>query len=478
MFETILFEHSQHLTIFLWHFTLVSLLGLSFLSFIIYNNVRDRVFLWHALYVGLLATYLACRTVYAPRAWIEYQGLFLYSYLVQVIYLSIYFHFGLTILNFKDHYPRFTAWIYRYLVVVVGIGLLLFVLAIFTWIPRNYLAFYYKNLFFPVHILIALLILYRALRLKQEEQRWYFLIGSVIFMVFGGVARLATNFSISHIGPFTPLQFFYMAIIFECTFFTIGLGIRVRNLYKGKLDAERQLNQVLRQEKELQILTTEVALLENKVLHSQMNSHFVFNVLNAIKASIVERDVENSVSYLNKFSKLIRRILDGSMRENATLADELKTIRLYLDVENIRLNNELMIEWQIDTVQPLDKVLFPALFLQPVIENAIWHGLLPSVDKRHLMILIKDGLPEQLEGEQIRPQLRIEILDNGVGYQHSLSVRQDVGKHRSYGMEILRERIARFNQQDHGYSLTFGIEDRSDESGTRVWFHLHLPARS
>lgn len=467
----------QQLTQFAWHVAFVYLLVLFFLSFIIYRNTRDRIFFNYTAYVGLLITYILCRNYYFPDFLKEYRWAYLYSYLVQVLYLCIYFHFGMMLLNFKHHYPRFTSWIYRYLILMIGMGVIVFMLAAMDWVPDRYMASYYVRIFFPVHILVALMILYRAFLLRQEEQRFYFLTGSVFYLVFGTFALLKSSypyFKDINIGLLEPMGYFFVGVILECTFFAIGLGIRVKNLYQGKLEVEQQLNIALQKEKDMQTLAAKVALLENKVLRSQMNSHFIFNVLNAIKAYIVERDVDNSVKYLSKFSQLMRKILDKSMDERGNLADELDTVELYLAVEKMRMSEELSIDWTVTTERDLSLVPFPSLLLQPLVENAIWHGLLPITGKKKLQIIVQIIPGSAPSGSEPIHELWIEVLDNGLGYTQSLSAPREASKHRSYGIEIIRERIARFNTLQPTYEMCFGINDRYPASGTRVWIRMLL----
>lgn len=474
--ETMLYGDLNLLSVFLWHITFVYLIVLIILSFIIYRNTQDKLFLYYFSYVSLLFTYIVCRNYYFMNIQ-TYLPVFLYTYYVQVVYLCVYFHFGLAIINFKSYFPNFTKWIYRYMALVLGVGTLIFIGGLLQWIPPNHMADYYHKVFFPVHVSLAIFIIYRAMKLKQENLRVYFLIGTISYLVLGTVAVLTSFYQ--PIGlPIRPVAYFYIAIIIECTFYSIGLGVRIRHVYVGKLETERQLNAaqkelqeqmliqieqqekdkiVLQREKELQTLATQVALLENKVLRSQMNSHFVFNVLNSIKAYIIEKDITQAVKYLNKFSKLMRRVLNASRDESHTLADELSAIRLYLDIEQMRIPEQLDINLDVQISQNLETIPFPPLLMQPFVENAIWHGLIPSKREKELCIRILN------QGSDVL----IEILDNGIGYFRSIAGKSELDSHRSHGIVITEERIAQFNQKNVP-QITFGIEERLDTQGTRV----------
>lgn len=467
-------------SVFLWHFCFVYLIVLMLLSYGIYKNVKDRLFLTYFTYVALLFTYILCRNYYFPEI-LSLRPVFLYSYYIQVIYLCAYFHFGISVLNFWNHYPGFTRWVYRFIWTTSGIATGIFLLGLLGWLDKSYMRGYYFYFFFPLCLGVSSIIIYRSFRLKQEKQRFYFLIGTILFIVLGTAAVVTSIYNLNGY-LITRISFFYLAIILECTFFAVGLGLRVRSLYDNKLDAERRLvstqqelqrrmeeqirqqekdNLALQREKELQTLATQVALLENKVLRSQMNSHFIFNVLNAIKAYIIERDVKQAINYLNKFAKLMRKILDGSRSEQGSLAEELLTIKLYLEVEKMRLPDELIVDIRILSTRDLASIPFPHLLLQPFVENAIWHGLMPSDKSRNLSVVVNDAEDEVL----------LEIVDNGIGYTNSLKSKQDKIEQISHGISIIEERIELFNEREPLHRIEFGISDRAPQ-GTRVWISV------
>lgn len=467
-------------SVFLWHFCFVYLIVLMLLSYGIYKNVRDKLFLTYFAYVALLFTYIACRNYYFPEI-LSLRPVFLYSYYIQVVYLCAYFHFGISLLNFWEHHPNITRWVYRFIWGSSGIATIIFLLGLVGGLDKSFMRAYYFFVFYPLCLCVASVIIYKAFLLKQEKQRFYFLVGSILFIVLGTAAVVTSIYNLNGY-LITRISFFYLAIILECTFFAVGLGLRVRSLYDNKLEAERRLvatqrelhkrmaeqirqqerdNVALQREKELQILETQVALLENKVLRSQMNSHFIFNVLNAIKAYIIERDVKRAINYLNKFAKLMRKILDGSRSEQGTLAEELVTIKLYLEVEKMRLPDKLIVDVQILSARDLKAIPFPHLLLQPFVENAIWHGLMPSDKSRKLNVAVKDA-----EGEVV-----VEITDNGIGYTKSLNDKQEQIGRKSHGISIIDERIGHFNEREPNHHITFGVSDHHPE-GTRVWINI------
>ena len=196
--------------------------------------------------------------------------------------------------------------------------------------------------------------------------------------------------------------------------------------------------------------------LEQHMLRSQMNPHFLFNSLNSIKLYIINNDKKNAVHYLNKFSKLVRRILEGSSLKETLLSEELETAELYLNIENIRFSNEINYIIDIENGINADQVKIPSLVLQPFLENAIWHGLSSKEGEKKLWIVVK-------KKDDIH--LQISIVDNGVGRKVSEEIKENrVLKRKSVGIDITKERLANF-AKDYQYDFSIDIIDLFDDEG-------------
>lgn len=174
---------------------------------------------------------------------------------------------------------------------------------------------------------------------------------------------------------------------------------------------------------------------EQKVLRSQMNPHFIFNVLNSIQSYILENNSEDAVRFLGKFSQLIRKILQHSKSSTISLADELSALELYLQLEKFRLSQGLAYEIVIDEAIQPEKVLIPPIIFQPIVENAIWHGIAPC--KRKGIILITIQKKENI--------IVCTIEDNGMGV---IPKKKDT-KHESIGLANIKERLIHFSEQHH-----------------------------
>ena len=205
----------------------------------------------------------------------------------------------------------------------------------------------------------------------------------------------------------------------------------------------RQKNKVLRLEKRQ-------AELQYGLLRAQMNPHFIFNALNAIQGFFVNQKLIQGNEFLGKFSSLIRRVLDQSKLPEHTLAQELDTLKLYLDIEKERLEDHL--EYSIHTAANVDAALLelPPLILQPFVENAIWHGIAPKEEKGHSWI--------NIDWDDGQEQLHCLIKDNGVGLPAEDEKSPQL--HISKGIQITRERL--------GTRGKINIQNNPEESGVSV----------
>ncbi|MEO0894876.1 MAG: histidine kinase [Bacteroidota bacterium] len=172
--------------------------------------------------------------------------------------------------------------------------------------------------------------------------------------------------------------------------------------------------------------------LEYTVLRAQMNPHFIFNSLNSIQGYFAENNFEQGNEFLGAFGQLIRRVMDMSSYKTISLKDELDTLFLYLQLEQLRLQDQLFFEINLSSnIQP-EKMFIPPLILQPFVENAIWHGIVPRKTKGKIHI-----------NGSYHPQnnsLLFTIKDDGVGLYFKQEQRRKK-LHKSKGIEITKERL-------------------------------------
>ncbi len=211
-----------------------------------------------------------------------------------------------------------------------------------------------------------------------------------------------------------------------------------------------------------------ILTLEQDMLRSQMNPHFIFNSLNSIKQYIISKEQKNAVHYLNKFAKLIRKILEASRIKEVSLAEELETIDLYMSIENIRFSNEIDYQVEIHDDLDLEAIKIPSLILQPFLENALWHGLSAKKgDKKIALSVHKKG----------KNFVSIIISDNGIGRKEAQRIRKNKTiKRSSIGVAITKTRLANFVKNfDYTYTLDFiDLKENNRSTGTKVILQIPL----
>jgi tetratricopeptide (TPR) repeat protein len=210
-----------------------------------------------------------------------------------------------------------------------------------------------------------------------------------------------------------------------------------------------------------------ILTLEQTMLRSQMNPHFLFNSLNSIKLYIINNEKKNAVHYLNKFSKLVRKILEASSQREIPLAEELETVELYMNIENIRFSNEINFKINISEDIDVHTVKTPSLILQPFLENALWHGLSSKEGEKNITLDVTSGEDGFIN---------IAITDDGVGRDKAEQIKEGkVLKRKSIGIDITKERLANFSKD---YQNSFHVEiidiynDSNLPAGTKILLHI------
>lgn len=227
--------------------------------------------------------------------------------------------------------------------------------------------------------------------------------------------------------------------------FLILLYLVLRYLKQRRVQAEEQSR--------IEKLISELRL---KSLQSQLNPHFIFNSLNAIQQFINIENKKSANDYLSKFARLMRLYLNGSDSQFITLNQELEVLKLYCSLEHLRFAEKFRYDIYIDPAIKLDEYLVPAMLLQPHVENAIRHGLIPNNNiNNFLRINIKNG----------NNNVICEIIDNGIGRRRSLELKGKANSdHRSMGNKISKERLEMIRALKLAY-ISEQIIDMQDDLG-------------
>lgn len=203
----------------------------------------------------------------------------------------------------------------------------------------------------------------------------------------------------------------------------------------------------------------------NELLRAQLNPHFLFNALSSIQLFLIDKGQgSHALSYLSKFAKLMRRILENSRHEFVSLDAELSTLRHYLDLQKIRFDNRFDYRIEVETIDDSSEIMIPPMFAQPFIENSLEHGIMD----------LEDGLISvsfRQEGES----LRFKVEDNGVGISKSFALKRD--GHESMATRITQDRIDLLKKQLKK-NISFIVKDKVGEKdeviGTEVIFEMPI----
>jgi ligand-binding sensor domain-containing protein len=218
-----------------------------------------------------------------------------------------------------------------------------------------------------------------------------------------------------------------------------------------------------RRKKEMQRIRIERLLAEYRLtaLKAQVNPHFMSNSLVAIQELIIRKETSKANQYLAKFSALLRNLLNYSDQSVISLYNELKIIDLYIDLEQLRFSNCFVFKREIHEDIQLDQLFIPALITQPLIENAIWHGLLPLSEERLPTLIL--GIKSVTNG------IDISITDNGVGRPDKMGRKEHtVVFKESKGMKLIEKRIENLNKLYAPAQGSIEFIDLKDESGKPV----------
>lgn len=407
----------------------------------------------------------------------------------------IYFFFALSFLNLKEADPKWYR-IILYGAYIFGGATIIFELAYLISGDPSVGLLGYEVLMIYVTPLFALVSYYPIIRLKTPL-KYYIIVGSLLVFASSAITDAMAFFSGRDRYELTIYySIYFICIVIEASLFSFGLGHKQKKMLKqnkesqDKIIAQYRENEKLKEtvqqklEENLRLMSEEAEqerfqklkvnyekeLAEMKVtaLKSQMNPHFIFNSLNSIKLYIIDNDKDNAVYYLNKFSKLIRKILSSTRVKTISLAEELEIMKLYISIENIRFEDDIDFEIIVPSELNTDTVQLPSMILQPFIENAIWHGLPSKKGKKWIRLAFSSN----------HESLQVTIEDNGIGRKRANELKQQkIHKNKSVGINLIKERLRNFSR---GHSNTFSMDiidlydDRGVAAGTKVVLEIPL----
>jgi ligand-binding sensor domain-containing protein len=197
---------------------------------------------------------------------------------------------------------------------------------------------------------------------------------------------------------------------------------------------------------------------ELKALVAQMNPHFIFNTLNTIQKFFITYDTKIANRLLSRFSTLMRMILDNTSKSFISIEDEVAFLQTYLEIEKMRFNQNFEYEINVDKTIDASAVMIPSMTLQPFIENAIIHGIMPR----------KEAGKISLSFQSQNDYTYVVIEDNGVGRNND---QHRIRTHIPKGINLIRERLDILSIKNKR-SYRVEIIDLHNPTGTKVEIYL------
>lgn len=199
-------------------------------------------------------------------------------------------------------------------------------------------------------------------------------------------------------------------------------------------------------------------------LRAQINPHFIFNSLNSIQDFILDQQPRMANLYLSKFASLMRMIIENSRKEYTLLSEEIDFLKLYISLEKLRLNEELDVDFIITPETDVNKIQVPTMLIQPIIENAIKHGLSPKKADRFLSVKFDANAGNRLT---------CIIEDNGIGRNLSKSQGNIITTNRSsVGLKNIHERLKLLFGKGENIQIIDLVDENRQPIGTRVVIHV------
>lgn len=225
-----------------------------------------------------------------------------------------------------------------------------------------------------------------------------------------------------------------------------------------KIKSDARLLQKDTEEKTKELLhQNNIADSELKAIRSQMNPHFIFNVLNSLESYIMVNDKQSACKLVQKFAGLSRLILENSTHSLVVASKEWKALILYTELQALRYNNNFTYKFSLNPDIDITSIFLPPMLIQPLIENAILHGMLQQGNTQpHVNVFM----------EKLHDQIKITIEDNGPGVSGTKKLKLiPTIKEKSLGLQFIEDRIKILNQNYDNPQASFLLQNKTDQKG-------------
>lgn len=459
-------------------------------SFSFFINLKHRYFLYYTVYNIVTATffYLNNSVTFDIAGIRQVPQLFNSAWLplFQALMIIAYFVF---VANFIETRRKFKA--VHLLITVTIIISLAFIFLVIGFFNSNTVPFQIYGIYRILIVILCITMI--SMMIGKKEPHIRLIVIGTSFMLLGSMLTMyAIYFSEMVLWGLRSTYYMQTGILLEIVFFSVAIAyksyVTTRDKFKLQKEVEDMLehNLSIAEQKELELQkkveeSREIILkqeadrmnavielkqkeLEMQVLRSQINPHFLFNSINALKIFIHRRDYDAALLYFEKFSRLLRLILENTFERHISLEAELECLKLYVDIENLRLEYAVTLNIQTDGQIDAQFTRIPAMVLQPFVENSIWHGLVHK-NKPGGVIDISIDLDD-------KENLTICIRDNGIGRETAKSFKSSTQNHKSLGTLITRQRLNLINEDGQNVIYRDLYHEDGQSAGTEVCIRI------
>lgn len=359
---------------------------------IIYYQNKNKLYLYFSFYSLLLFLFFLGDLIFDDYT----IGLASYiNYPLQYLTFGVYLAFSRELLQTKKHIVKWDTIISLAIKILIVLSITLILINAVVGFRTQQLIYYYS---LPVLFAFIIASFINFSEIKGIHTKIFIWFSSIYYFFLlitylGFFYAPLNNFILSF--DIDPIFLFFLGATIKIIMIAAIIGFKIKELEENRIQTELLLSKQIIETSELKMTA----------LQSQMNPHFLFNSLNSINNFIIKSQIEKASDYITKFSKLIREILKNSSKNTISLAEELNNLKIYVLLENIRIEGGFTYEVEIDEQINIEHVKVPPLFIQPYVENAIWHGLMHIEGEKKIKLIIS----------KIDDLIKFEIIDNGIG---------------------------------------------------------------
>ncbi len=426
--------------------------GLSILfiyHLLIYFQNKQKTYLYYSLFLLGLFIFLLKDIMETNLS----KNIFPYiNFTIQFLSFAAFLMFARQLLETREKLPRWDK------ILSFEIKAMLLLAGVFLLVQYFFGYEYQVKIFLVVSsIIIAFTIfaLYFLSKIPGITSK-YFVVGTLVYIFFTIISYITffTGDKVFLNYGVRPLLLVYIGALLQSLIYASTLGYSIKQITQKSKNAEIKLAYKYK----------ELEQLKMTALQSQMNPHFLFNSLNSINNFILKSDIEKASDYITKFSRLIRVILKSSSSLTVPFSEELGILSLYVKLEQMRINEGFEYIVRVDEDIDLEQIAVPPLFLQPYIENAIWHGLTHAEggDKKIILTVKKDN-----------DNIICEIIDNGIGINKARELaHKKINRRKFFGTQATENRIQLLYKK---VNVKISIIDISNDTSTGTKVQIIFP---